>query len=304
MAENRVTDYLSRRYSGSSLVVRIIQVFMVVAVTSILLRPVQAEPIARNIQDCLAQLKNAGPVASRLSPAFTVVSWNIEKGKVAEWAQDLMEVPAPLDIILLQEAYYPSAFGDLLLPDVYESFSDGYRTVDLRTGVLSVSRAQPGLHCALTLSEPWLGTPKATTVTRYRLESAGDDSVLVINIHGINFEWGVQTYSQQFLLVERLLEAHRGPAIVAGDFNTWSEERSDMIAKMGLEQGLTAVEFTPDRRTVVLGRVLDHIFIRGLNAVASGSLKSAKSDHNLIWATFKAAEPVTSQVYSTDKPEQ
>ena len=241
------------------------------------------------VEACLQQL-GAQPISSGALPGqFRLVSWNIEKGNDSQWVDDLLKAPRPLDLILLQEAYQPSVFGDLLMPGVHERFSEGFLAKDLQTGVLSVSRVAPDLHCTLTAYEPWLGTPKATSVTRYGIGTAAQQ-LLVINTHSVNFEWGLESYNSQLQAVSRLLAAHSGPAILAGDFNTWSRERLAALLATTQANGLDPVGFTPDQRTRAFGFPLDHIFIRGLVATDSGTLLVSTSDHNPMWAALSLEE--------------
>ena len=241
------------------------------------------------VEACLQQLGAQPTSYGALPGQFRLVSWNIEKGNDSNWVDDLLKAPRPLDLILLQEAYQPSVFGDLLMPGVHERFSEGFLAKDLQTGVLSVSRVAPDLHCTLLTYEPWLGTPKATSVTRYGI-GKGAQQLLVINTHSVNFEWGLESYNSQLQSLSRLLAAHPGPAILAGDFNTWSRERLAALLALTQGNGLHPVGFTPDQRTRAFGFPLDHIFIRGLVATDSGTLSVSTSDHNPMWAALSLLE--------------
>ena len=251
----------------------------------------QGQPPARVVADCVSRVRQSTPVTPALPATFKIVSWNIEKGEDPQWVEDLETLPRPLDLILLQEAFYPSVFGDLLLPGIYESFSEGYQATDRQTGVLTVARAAPELHCALVAYEPWLGTPKATTVTRYGLSGASAP-LLVVNVHAVNFELGLDGVSAQLDAIRRVFEGHSGPAILAGDFNTWSAARQDLLNRLVQRLQLQPIEFAPDSRTKVFGLPLDHIFIRGLQVLESGSTVSTGSDHNPLWATLTGAGQV------------
>ncbi|MGB1439930.1 MAG: hypothetical protein ACPG63_09145, partial [Luminiphilus sp.] len=75
------------------------------------------------VEACLQQLGDQPTLSGALPGQFRLVSWNIEKGNDSQWVDDLLKTPRPLDLILLQEAYQPSVFGDLLMPGVHERFS-------------------------------------------------------------------------------------------------------------------------------------------------------------------------------------
>ena len=213
-------------------------------------------------------------------------SWNIEKGNDPRWLDDLLTHQTPPELILLQEAFIPSPFDALGGPVVYESFSEGYLAGSLQTGVLSVARVRPQLHCALTTEEPWLATPKATTVTRYGL-AGSEQALLVVNAHMVNFEWGVASFVQQWTEIEQVLEQHPGPLIVAGDFNTWNFERVEVLEGVKRRHDLTSVTFSPDLRTSFFGFPLDHVLLRNLNTTQAKVRVSNKSDHNPLWVNFE-----------------
>ncbi|GAM69091.1 hypothetical protein JCM19236_5404 [Vibrio sp. JCM 19236] len=53
--------------------------------------------------------------------------------------------------------------------------------------------------------------------------------------------------------------------ILGGDFNTWSDSRSQALRKAMNNAGLIEVSFEPDNRSRFMdGEVLDHIYYRGL----------------------------------------
>ena len=241
-----------------------------------------APAISQGVASCVAALAQPANNVSALPSSFNMVTWNIEKGNNPRWLEDLQVYQSQPHLILLQEAYSPSPFVSLVGAVVYESFSPGYETRELQTGVMTISSVMPQLHCALTAYEPWLATPKATTVTRYGLgESA--ESLLVVNTHMVNFEWGVTAFSQQWADIEQILQLHDGPLIVAGDFNTWSLERMAFVAEVKSRHNLHSVSFDPDSRTSFFNLPLDHILTRDLSASQTKVLPDSKSDHNSLW---------------------
>ena len=241
---------------------------------------------AYGVPSCLAELAQPAGHRERLPQSFGLVSWNIEKGNNPEWLEDLQTQQTSPDLMLLQEAYIPSPFKRFVGPVTHENFSEGYLAGRLQTGVLSVSSVKPQLHCALTAYEPWLTTPKATTITRYGL-TGSEQPLLVINAHMVNFEWGVEGFIQQWQEIEQVLKQHNGPLIVAGDFNTWNVERVGVLETVKRRHNLTSVAFYPDFRTAFFGLPLDHVLLRNLNATKAQLLVSTKSDHNSLWVELK-----------------
>ena len=50
------------------------------------------------------------------------------------------------------------------------------------------------------------------------------------NLHAINFALGTDAYRAQLDAIATELSHHRGPIVVAGDFNTWNDERDAVWA--------------------------------------------------------------------------
>ena len=61
---------------------------------------------------------------------------------------------------------------------------------------MTVSTAVPLVQCNLSAREPLLRTPKATLVTEYAL-AGRQDTLLVINIHAVNFTLGLGAFEAQ-----------------------------------------------------------------------------------------------------------
>ncbi len=239
--------------------------------------------ISQGVASCITALAQPVSDFSALPSSFSMVTWNIEKGSDPRWLEDLQVYQSLPHLILLQEAYTPSPFVSLVGSVVYESFSPGYQTRVLQTGVMTIASVMPQLHCVLTAYEPWLTTPKATTITRYGLAKS-TQSLLVVNTHMVNFEWGVTGFSQQWAEIEQILQLHDGPLIVAGDFNTWSLDRMAIVEGLVSRHNLQSVSFNPDSRTSFFGLPLDHILTRGLSVTKANVLPFSRSDHNSLWS--------------------
>lgn len=75
--------------------------------------------------------------------------------------------------------------------------------------------------------------------------------------------------------------------ILGGDFNTWSDSRSQALRKAMSNAGLIEVSFDPDNRSRFMdGEVLDHIYYRGLELKKAEAPTSDASDHNPLFASF------------------
>ncbi len=215
---------------------------------------------------------------------FTVASWNIRKGIDAQWIETMRDLSNPADLVLLQEGYISNELERLGFLGSQQWFAPGYLTANKQTGVLTAARVHVLLHCQLKAMEPWLGTPKAMAVTDFA--ARGSAEVLrVINVHGVNFELGEEHLTAQLQMLQPYLQYHKGPLILAGDFNTWSDGRTKALMTLAERFNLHAVEFAPDARTTALSYPLDHILLRGLAVLESGVTATDRSDHNLLWVT-------------------
>ena len=252
--------------------------------------------------------------AEPISREFSLLTWNIEKGQDADWIFDLTHHLPEADIVLFQEAALESGQKQLSLPakrKFTQYFAPGYQQGDRKTGVLTASRWAAASDCALTAMEPWLGTPKASSLARFQLaaaesaEPAGDVksdgqqaelinrmiakplTLLIVNVHAINFALGLDAYTAQFESIGGVIARHRGPLIVGGDFNTWSEQRSEWLEDFLGQFGLAGISFEPDYRTTIFSRPIDHLYARGLEVESSRVVQVDTSDHNPLWIRVK-----------------
>ena len=239
-----------------------------------------ASPVESQTQPCataLGQVRTSegGELANELE----VLSWNIQKASNTGWAEDLASFGSDIDLAFIQEASVQAHIGQVIPADLYQAFAAGYTTQNMETGVMTLSTSNPSLHCNLTAWEPWLGTPKATSITEYPLQDR-DDRLLTINLHAVNFTLGLENFQQQFGALAELLRLHKGPVILAGDLNTWSGKRQSLVDQFMQRHGLGPVAFEPDLRTTTFGRALDHIYVRGMHATLATVIPVSSSDHN------------------------
>ena len=218
--------------------------------------------------------------------AIRVVNWNIQKGDHPDWTDDLDAIHGEADILILQEASPDFEAWNQLAPMHHRSFAQGFRGFGHNTGVMTLSAAAPVAECDLVEHEPWLRTPKAMLVTEYGLAGA-DTTLLVINIHGVNFSLGMRELRRQMAAAERIIAAHEGPVLFSGDFNTWRGARTNLINEILSDLGLEALEYDADYRKRILGWPLDHIYVRGLDTVSATTYEFDSSDHNPMLVEFR-----------------
>jgi endonuclease/exonuclease/phosphatase (EEP) superfamily protein YafD len=217
--------------------------------------------------------------------AIRLLNWNIQKSSQSGWRADLRKFARQSDLLLLQEATLEDNLVQLLETDYHAVFARGYHSGDAQSGVMTLSVIPALTNCYLSHREPWLGTPKATSISRYRLRDR-EQTLLVVNLHGVNFSLTSEALARQLQDAGAVIRQHGGPVVFSGDFNTWSEERMLLLENTMRELQLLQLTFPQDHRTRVFGYSLDHIFVRGLRVVDSGSSSVASSDHNPIFATL------------------
>lgn len=208
-----------------------------------------------------------------------ILNWNLQKGQRRGWQSDLELLAARSHLVMMQEASLDPSMTAHGGPARFAAFAPGYRSRDLLTGVLTLSQFKPLGHCRLTAYEPWLGTPKATSISEYAL-SGTDDTLVVVNIHAVNFTFGVSDYRRQLHQIREALQDHHGPIIMTGDFNSWRLRRQRLLKQLVTDLSLKTPEYTVDNRVRVFGHALDHIYFRGFSAQPVVSPVVTSSDHN------------------------
>lgn len=226
------------------------------------------------------------------SQGFGVLSWNSYKGNRVGWLEDFERLSRQSDLVALQEGYLTDDLQDLLNTKQYSwDIAGAFIYYDKYTGVLTASKIKPDFLCSFRTLEPLSGIPKTVLITRYPL-SDSDESLLLTNIHMINFSLDIAAYRSQLEQIAEVLLQHRGPLIISGDFNSWSAEREKNVADFVKKLGVKAVTFDPDNRVTYMGLKVDHIFYRQLVPLEAGIEKVKTSDHNPMLVTFKLADDV------------
>ena len=237
--------------------------------------------LAHDADSCAAGVERVGEQAKHsLDPnEIELLNWNIQKGGGADWGQDLRALGTDADVLTLQEAPLVNPGWKEHVIESFHAFAPGFTTPWTSTGVMTVSTAIPLVQCNLSAREPWLRTPKATLVTEYALDGE-QETLLVVNIHAVNFTLGLGAFEAQLDGASRILARHEGPVIFAGDFNTWRQSRLTHLDSIIDEHGLASVQFPDDVRKRVFGLPLDHVYVRGLDVVDAETEETNSSDHN------------------------
>ena len=212
---------------------------------------------------------------------FHLITWNVHKGQDTGWQEDLERLSKRADFVLLQEATQHQNLSTFSTALFVSSFSFN----ELLSGVKTFTQTQPEWYCGGGVAEPIIQIPKVASIMNLPLEKG--NSLLIINVHLINFEWGISAYQAQLEQLFSFVENHQGPIIMAGDFNAWNEERLNLVNNLIKKYGLNSVALSQDERVRFLGYPLDYIFTRGVKVVSATSEVVTSSDHNPLLMEFE-----------------
>ena len=216
---------------------------------------------------------------------IAVVSWNVRKGSHPNWREDLKRISTESDLVPLQEAVLNPELADWLKQDIgYWSLAPAFKLNDNYAGVLTAGSVSPKDESIQWIMEPFLRLPKMVLIHTYDL-AGHDHPLLVVNTHGVNFTTDTRALLTQLENIAIVLRKHPGPILLAGDFNTWSDARMKIVDTMADNLGLQAVQFS-QRPATHFGKILDHIYYRGLEPLDAEVVSLDSSDHLPLTATF------------------
>lgn len=239
--------------------------------------------------EMLVRYGGSPQVAFDTTKPFKVFNWNVHKFDNQQTFDSMQKISQTADVLLVQESMMNPP-SDRFFNRVMNGFETlgaiSFFTEDSSgTGVSTSSRV--AAHFALPIRsrevEPVLKTPKMILIQEYKLIDR-EDTLAVANIHGLNFvpnwKFGVQ--------LDQLAEAladHKGPIVLAGDFNTHNIEKAQLLRRLSQRLGLEYVWMQNNPG----GRVqLDHMFVRGLKPKVARVLTELKSsDHFPLWAELR-----------------
>lgn len=233
----------------------------------------------------------AGRVES-LDPAeIDLLIWNTHKGQDASWRAEFAELSRDRDLLVLQEALLGDELRNLLRRRTLSwNLATTFVRFRTETGVMTVSPVAPASACVQRTMEPLLSLPKSTLISEYPLKGRRE-TLLVGNVHAINFSLGTVAFRSQLERLASLLDEHRGPMIVAGDFNDWSRSRAELLDRtLAEKRHMGKVAFAGRGPRTIFGRAVDHVYYRGLDVVDSRVFESSSSDHDAIWVSFAQSD--------------
>ncbi|MDX1707205.1 MAG: endonuclease/exonuclease/phosphatase family protein [Desulfobacterales bacterium] len=218
---------------------------------------------------------------------FRLLSWNIQKENRAGWEKDLVRLSQNADILIIQEAHLTDELKAWLnRKPYYWHLVTAFEYQDTKTGVLTAASSEPDFICPQRAAEPLIRFPKTILITRYPLAHS-HHSLMIANVHMINFAPDLSAFRKQVHQMTEVLIDHQGPMIVAGDFNTWSEERLAIIETEAGRLALLPADFKTDAARKVFGYTVDRIYYRGLTLEEALVVEVTSSDHNPLKVAFR-----------------
>ncbi|AMA65073.1 hypothetical protein AUT07_00515 [Candidatus Arsenophonus lipoptenae] len=219
------------------------------------------------------------------SEGLRIISWNIYKQQRQNWFSVLNKLVIDKHLILLQEAQpSPQLIKFIISQNLIVDQAPAIVLPQYTSGVMTLSRSHSIYCCSLREQEPLIRLPKSTLITVYSLYNRRN--LMIINIHAINFSFGLNIYSRQLHNIEKYIKRHEGPIIFAGDFNTWNRQRTNILKHFTFSLGMKEVNFDIDVRTIIFGYPIDHVFYRNLILLDAEVIKTKSSDHNPISVKF------------------
>lgn len=230
---------------------------------------------------------------THLPTTLQVLVWNIYKENRVALVDDYKKYAADAELVLLQEAIAPDNQLSTVLNSetlnffMATSFERKRWSSVTQNGVATGASAVPSESIAMLAPKREFGftTPKAMTANYYHI-AGSEQSVLVLNIHALNFVF-FSAYQTQIDQALTLINKHQGPVIFAGDFNTnfpQGEKKQAYLMQAMQNTGLEKVSFHPDARKFVntkcdIASEIDYVFERGFTVLEAYVPDSAGSDH-------------------------
>jgi endonuclease/exonuclease/phosphatase (EEP) superfamily protein YafD len=242
----------------------------------------------REMPCATAQVEASAAAPGTLDPrGIRIASWNVHKEGDHGWQSDLGRLLDGSDVLLLQEAAVsPELRAVIERGGVSWVLASAFEYLGAEYGVLTATRVAPADACTLRAYEPLLGIPKAALITRFRLQGRGA-TLVIANLHAINFTLGTAQYRAQLDAIGDALAAHRGPIVLAGDFNTWNDARADAVRDLATRLSLAPVTFAIDDRTRFFGHIFDRFYTRGVEVIDAQAWRVQSSDHNPLAVSFR-----------------
>lgn len=211
----------------------------------------------------------AEPTRTELDPnSIRILNWNMYKGSNPSWESDFINLTEIVDIALLQEAYLDHKMSRV--------FRDHPKMrLEMATSFILANRGNTPTGTAIGSDvkmsevgyrisgprEPIINTPKTVAYAKFPIRDS-DEELLTLTIHAVNFV-SSKKLVEQLEDIAKVVRAHKGPVIWAGDFNTWSKKKLRKMREVMRRLDMSEAAFS-EGRMEVFGNIIDFVFYRGL----------------------------------------
>lgn len=226
----------------------------------------------------------------RLHHSFSLLCWNVQKRTQKEtFLTYLHELHQryDIDMLMLQEAK-TDLYNKLDLKAYSYVLAPNIQTKKALFGVLTAAKSHCHHHQSYVThaKESLWATHKSVLYTQHLLPN--EAILLAVNIHAINFMPNLWFKKELDQLFESVKE-HKGPLLIAGDFNSWNKKRITYLYDFAEKLDLSFVDFDDVHHVKsVMKYKLDHVLYRGLELVSAQAFDSGKlSDHNPLYVEFE-----------------
>ena len=231
-------------------------------------KPAQAKIYAYPRADKVIVTNGIKPTREALDPnSIRILNWNMYKGSNHTWEEDFKVLTQDVDIALLQEAYLDHKMTRV--------FREHPMRIEMATSFILANRGYTPTGTAIGSEvkmsnigyrisgprEPVINTPKTVAYATFPIEGT-DQELLTLTIHAVNFV-SSKKLMKQLEDIAKIVRAHKGPVVWAGDFNTWSKKKLRDMRSLMKKLGMEEAPFGPGRMKV-FGNVLDYVFYRDL----------------------------------------
>jgi endonuclease/exonuclease/phosphatase (EEP) superfamily protein YafD len=218
---------------------------------------------------------------------FELLTWNILKERKDGWEKEFDRLYGGVDLFMIQEACLTDSLKGVFRNEALNwVFAPAFTYRGDYVGVLTASNTFSEPICMERFPEPLIHLPKSLLITRYPLSVPGK-TLLVVNVHSINFALGIESFSDHWAKLEDYLSVVDGPVIMAGDFNTWSRKRLAVVQETAHRLSMEPVTFDGGGRSTFFGKVVDHVYYRGLTPIYAEVYQVTTSDHNPMLVSFR-----------------
>lgn len=197
------------------------------------------------------------------SKNLNILVWNLYKGRNKEFPAVFAKLAKDRDVILLSEVINEAPISTSLAKltnfswDMAAAFLMKNK-VATGTAIGSYAEARNVRFYRTKDVEPFVKSPKATTLTEYAIPGS-TKTLLAISIHGINWD-GDDSMVRQLEMMMPDIEKHQGPIVFAGDFNFKNPTRLKLAQQILGRAGVTRVPWqNPNTK-----KQLDDAFTRGV----------------------------------------